>query len=229
VVVDLSASLDSAPPPARSGTSRGRHRAVAHLTRVAATGSARWWRPATTVRIPAGAPDVRPGLIRRVAPDPDPPRAPGDLAEPSAAAPPTAPARAGRGGLRLPRRPRLGTPAACAVRPATTYSPSVLDPRASSCRRSARGAADPRRPQREVETTRALPELRPRPRAPRPGGLGAAPVRGGAPGTAHRPDWIADVVRFAVTRKRQCRTPPARCRSAAAAGGFVMRPRGVSG
>ena len=207
-MVDLSPSLDF-------GTAACEKRdlavaalaAVAHLTARRRQPDRRGGAPPASrpVRIPArgGLAHAR-GLLRKVAADPA--RARGHPRRPRrggrAAAPAAAAARAGRGGLRLPRRARVGAAAARAVRRGTSCSPiEVLDPR-------------------ELE----LPEVGHR-RAGRPGDRPAA--RGGRPrrccaGSSPRPpprtatgwrrrcaaagaahlrlrtdrDWIADIVRF---------------------------------
>ena len=129
-------------------------------------------------------------------------------ARPRAAAPPAAPARAGRRHLRLPRRARLGAPAAGAVGPppaARGRGPRPARARAarrraddlhrSRDRRAARGADLERRPAgalRRGGRARSGPQI-------------AAALRHA--GAAHLQlrtdrDWLADVVRFTVARRK---------------------------
>ena len=127
----------------------------------------------------------------------------GDLAAAHrGAAPPAAPARAGRGDLRLPRRARLGAAAARAVRRGTRCSAvEVLDPRELELPDVGLVVlVDPEtgRQREVVDHAAAAPGVRRgRRRAPRAGGA----ARCAGAGAAHLRlrtdrDWIADVVRF---------------------------------
>ena len=184
--VDLSPSLDF-------GTAACEKRdlaiaalaAVAHLTRgggnrigaLVATGE-------QTVRIPArGGLAYARGLVRQVAQVPQRaerhPRRPrrGDRA----AAPPAAAPRAGRGGLRLPRRAHLGAAAAGAVGPPRTARRRGARPARAGAARGRHGRAGrpgDRPPARGRHHAAAVPGVRRRRgRAPGAGGARAAPVR----------------------------------------------------
>ena len=213
VLVDLSPSLDF-------GTAACEKRdlaiaalaAVAHLTARRRQPDRRAGRATGSSRCasrPAAAWPYARGLLRKVAQVPSAPerhpRRPhgGDRS----AAPPAPAPRPGRGGVRLPRRAHLGAPPARAVAGATSCSPSRCSTRASwSCPRSARSCWPTRSP---------VASARWSPRRCCAGEFAAAAAahrervalalrRGGAAHLQLRTDrdWIADVVRFALTRKR---------------------------
>ena len=123
------------------------------------------------------------------------------------AAPPAAAPRPRRRGLRLPRRPRLGAAAARRCPGATSCWPSRCSTRASwSCPTSAPSCWPTRSPGASARSSprRCCAGSSPR-RPPRTAsGWRVALRRGGAAHLRLRTDrdWIADVVRFALTRKR---------------------------
>ena len=161
--------------------------------------------PPDPVRLPArpGRKEAQ-GLLRAIAAHPvrrrpGRPRRAGRRAEP-----PAAPARAGRGDLRLPGAAgAVGAAAAQARRCATTCSPSRWSTRASwSCPTSGCSRWWTRRPARCTRCRPADPQLRaavrrrpPPPSAPR------SPPRCARAGAAHLrlrtdSDWLLDIVRF---------------------------------
>ena len=132
----------------------------------------------------------------------------GDLTRGDRAAAPPAPApRPRRGGVRLPRRAHLGGHPARAVRAPRAAGRRGARPARAGAARGRHGRAGRpgvRSPARGRHHPAAVPGVRRgRRRAPRAGGARPAPGRARRTcGCAPTRDWIADVVRFALTRKR---------------------------
>ena len=188
-------------------------------------------RPAAAWRTPAGCSARSPQVPARAERHPRRPRR-GDRA----AAPPAAAPRAGRGDLRLPRRARLGAPAARAVRPPRAARRRGARPaRAGAARRRHGRAGRPGdRRQREVVTTPLLCREFAAAAAAHRERVARGLRRCGAAHLRLRTDrdWIADVVRFVahpqagagraarrVSRRRVHRSPGG---SLAARGGRAL-------
>ena len=195
VVMDLSPSLDFG-----TAACEKRDLAVAALAAVTHL-TARGWQPDRGAGQHGRADGADPGPRRHRARagdaaqgGPDPARPGGRPRRPRrgrrGAAQAAAAAGAGGGGLRLPRRARVGAGAAGAVGAARAARDRGAGPaRAGAARGRDRRARRPRdRPAaRGGDHAAAVPGVRRgRVGAPRPGGGGAAPLRGRAPAAAHR-------------------------------------------